>query len=181
VRRSCALLLALWLLTLTPALSSAQSLDSRRLAKPHPLALRLEQDPSKPLFAVGISGGFTGAQMLASVYRNGRVLTIRRGAGNSSVPAETRVSLSLSAVAAVLTAAQRSHVFAIPRSVQDAVFGADIPVLSLRIATTRGQRSVHAMGGETTHAAGSQTFFPIWSLLYAIAGYPPQILRTTGM
>jgi hypothetical protein len=43
----------------------------------------------------------------------------------------------------------------------------------------RGQRSVHAMGGETSHAAGSQAFFPIWSLLYAIAGYPPQIQRMT--
>jgi len=82
-------------------------------------------------------------------------------------------------VVAVFKAAQRSHVFAIPRAVQDAVFGADIPVLSFSISTTRGQRSVQAMGGETSHAAGSQAFFPIWSLLYAIAGYPPQIQRMT--
>ena len=138
MRRSCALLFPFLLLTLAPTLASAQSLDSRRLASSHALTLRLAQDPSKPLFTVGISGGFTGAHMLAAVYRDGRVLTVRRGVGNSGAPLETRVPLSVSAVVAVFKAAQRSHVFAIPRAVQDAVFGADIPVLSFSISTTGG-------------------------------------------
>ena len=178
MRGSFAICFSLLLLTL-PAITSAQADGSRPLATSHPLPLSLASDPSRPLFKVGISGGFTGAHMLASVYRDGRVLTVRRGVGNSGAPLETRVPLSVSAVVAVFKAAQRSHVFAIPRAVQDAVFGADIPVLSFSISTTRGQRSVHAMGGETSHAAGSQAFFPIWSLLYAIAGYPPQIQGMT--
>jgi hypothetical protein len=174
VSRWFAVLLSMSLVTIAPALA-AGSHDSHHAAKTHHLALRLADDPSKPLFTVGISGGFTGVQMVASAYRDGRVLTVRLGLGRSSAPVETRVPLSLGAVQAVLGAAMRSHVFAIPRSVQDAVFGADVPVLTFRIATTRGVRSVHVMGGERNHPAGSQAFFPIWSLLYAIAGYPPQV------
>jgi hypothetical protein len=90
----------------------------------HPLAVRPADDPSKPLITVDIRGGFTGAQMVASVYRDGRVVTVRH-AGRSSTRVETRVPLSHGAVQTVLAAAVRSHVFAIPRSVQDAVFGAD--------------------------------------------------------
>jgi hypothetical protein len=156
-------------------IAGARSLDSRRVAASHPHALRLTSDPSKPLFTVGIRGGFTGAQMVASVYGDGRVLTVRRGTGASPTTVETHVPLSRGAVQTVLAAAVRSHVFAIPRSVQDAAFGADIPVLSFRIVTTRGARSVHVMGTEGSHPADSQAFFPIWSLLHAIAGYPPQI------
>jgi hypothetical protein len=114
-------------------------------------------------------------QMVASVYRDGRVVTVRRGAGRSGTPVETRVPLSRDAVQIVLGAAVRNHIFTIPRSVQDAVFGADIPVLSFRFVTTSGARCVHVMGGESSHPAGSQAFFPIWSLLYALAGYSPQV------
>ena len=167
-------LLSLWLFALSPAVVAAQLLPSPRVENSHP-ALRLTDDPAKPLFVVGIQGGFTGVQMVASVYRDGRVVTVRRGAGRSGTPVETRIPLNPKAVQIVLQAAVRNHVFAIPRSVQDAVFGADIPVLSLRFVTRSGARSVHVMGGESSHPAGSQAFFPIWSLLYALAGYPPQI------
>jgi hypothetical protein len=175
VSRWCVALLSLWLFVPAPALAAGQSLPSLRVENSHALALRMTDDPAKPLFVVGIQGGFTGVQMVASVYRDGRVVTLRRGAGRSSTPVETRVPLSRNAVQVVLGAAVRGHVFAIPRSVQDAVFGADIPVLSFRFVTTSGARSVHVMGGESSHPAGSQAFFPIWSLLYAIAGYPPQV------
>jgi hypothetical protein len=175
VFRWCAVLLSVWLLALAPAVAAGRSLNSYRVESTHPPALRLADDPSKPLFTVGISGGFTGVQMVASAYRDGHVLTVRLGLGRSSAPAETRVPLSRGAVQVVLEAAVRSHVFAIPRSVQDAVSGADVPVLSFRIATTRGVLGVHVMGGEGSHPAGSGAFFPIWSLLYAVAGYPPQI------
>jgi hypothetical protein len=53
-------------------IAGAQSLDFRRLEISRSHALRLANDPSKPLFAVGISGGFTGAQMVALVYGDGR-------------------------------------------------------------------------------------------------------------
>ena len=168
-----AMVLLLWLFILAPAVAAGQSVPSHRVKNPH--ALHLTDDPAKPLFVVGIKGGFTGIQMVASVYRDGRVVTVRRGAGQSNAPVETRVPLSRDAVQIVLGAAVRSHVFAIPRNVQDAVFGADIPVLSLRFVTTSGARSVHVMGGESSHPAGSQAFFPTWSLLYALAGYPPQV------
>ena len=113
--------------------------------------------------------------MIASVYRDGRVVTVRQGAGRSGTPVETRVPLSVIAVQKVLGWAVSSHVFSIPRSVQDAVFGADIPVLSLSIATNSGVRRVHVMGGEFSHPPGSAAFFPLWSLLDALAGYPPQV------
>jgi hypothetical protein len=173
VCRWSAVLLSTCLLMLAPTVAAGSF--AHRVAGTHPLALRLADDPSKPVFTVGISGGFTGVQMVASADRDGRVLTVRLGLGRSSAPVETRVPLSLGAVQVVLGQATRSHVFAVPRSVQDAVFGADVPVLTFRIATTRGVRSVHVMGGERNHPAGSQAFFPIWSLLYAIAGYPPQV------
>jgi hypothetical protein len=149
----------------------------RRVANNHSPshALRLTNDPTMPLFTVGISGGFTAAEMLASVYGDGRVLTVHQGTGGSPRTVETNVPLSRSAVQTVLNAAVRSHVFSIPRSVQDATFGADIAVLSFRIATNHGVRSVHVMGTEGSHPARSQAFFPIWNLLYAIAGYPPHI------
>src|ERR1700736_3089578 len=121
--------------------AGSESLDSNRVAISHSHALRLAGDPSKPLFAVGISGGFTGAEMVASVYLAGRVLTVHQGTGGSPTTVETRVPLSRGAVQTVLEAAVRGHVFAIPRGVQNAVFGADVPVLSFRIATTRGVRS----------------------------------------
>jgi hypothetical protein len=164
----------LCLLLLPSSVAFGRPLGQHALAAARP-PLRLSIDPAKPLFVVGISGGFTGATMRASVYRDGRVVTVRTGAGGSGVPAETHVPLSVGAVAAVLGAAQRSHVFAIPRAAQDAIFGADIPVLSFRISTSRGQRAVHAMGGENSHASGTMAFFPIWSLLYALAGYPTQL------
>jgi hypothetical protein len=170
-----AVVLSLWLFTLLPGVAHGQSPASHRGERSHPLALRVTDDPATPLFAVGIRGGFTGVQMVASVYGDGRVVTIRRGAGQAPTPVETRVPLSRGAVQVVLGAAVRSQVFAIPRSVQDAVFGADVPVLSFRMATTRGVLRVHVMGGERSHPAGSQAFFPIWSLLYALAGYPPQV------
>jgi hypothetical protein len=113
VSRWFAVLLSMSLVTIAPALA-AGSHDSHHAAKTHHLALRLADDPSKPLFTVGISGGFTGVQMVASAYRDGRVLTVRLGLGRSSAPVETRVPLSLGAVQAVLGAAMRSHVFAIP-------------------------------------------------------------------
>jgi hypothetical protein len=156
-------------------MAGAQSLDSQRVATSHSHALRLTTDPTKPLFTVGISGGFTGAEMLASVYGDGRVLAVHQGTGGAPRTVETNVPLSRGAVQAVLNLAVRSHVFAIPRSVQDAVFGADIPLLSFRITSNRGARSVHVMGTEGSHPAGSQVFFPVWNLLYAIAGYPPHI------
>jgi hypothetical protein len=173
--RWCAASLSLLLLTLAPARAAGASLSARHLESPHSLALRLANDPSKPLFAVGIKGGFIGIQMMASVYGDGRVFTVRKGAGRSNTPLETHVPLSRKAVQVVLKAAVRGHVFAIPRTVQDAVFGADIPILSFRIMTNRGIRSVHVMGGESSHPPGSQAFFPIWNLLYALAGYPTQI------
>jgi hypothetical protein len=175
VFRWCTVLLLLWLFTPAPVVGGGQSLPSRHVESSYSLALRLTDNPAQPLFVVGITGGFTGIQMVASVYRDGRVVTVRRGAGRSNAPVETHVPLSRNAVQVVLGAAVRSHVFAIPRSVQDAVFGADIPVLFFRVATTTGVRRVHVMGGESSHPAGSQAFFPIWSLLYAIAGYPPQV------
>jgi hypothetical protein len=173
--RWCAVSLSLLLLALVPASAAGASLRALHAENSHSLALRLANDPSKPVFAVGIQGGFTGVQMIALVYGDGRVLTVRKGAGRSNAPLETHVPLSRKAVQVVLQAAVRRHVFAIPHSVQDAVFGADIPILSFRFVTNRGIRSVHVMGGESSHPPGSQTFFPIWSLLYALAGYPPQV------
>jgi hypothetical protein len=155
--------------------ANARPLDSHRVESSHSHSLRLTNDATKPLFTVGISGGFTGAEMIASVYGNGRVLAVHQGTSGAPRTVETHVPLSRGAVQAVLNLAVRNHVFAIPRSVQDAVFGADIPVLSFRIATNRGGRSVHVMGTEGSHPAGSQAFFPVWNLLYAIAGYPPHI------
>jgi hypothetical protein len=172
--RVLTVLFALCLLSLPSSLAYGRPLGQQHLAAAHP-PLRLSLDPAKPLFKVGISGGFTGATMRASVYRDGRVVIIRNGVGNSGTPTESRVPLSVGAVTAVLATAQRRHVLAIPRAAQDAVFGADIPVLSFTLWTNRGQFSVHAMGGEGSHAPGTRAFFPIWNLLYALAGYPPQI------
>jgi hypothetical protein len=113
--------------------------------------------------------------MVASVFGDGRVVTVRQGGGRSGAPQESRVPLSRGAVKAVLDLAVRRHVFDIPRSSQDAVFGADVPVLSFRISTTSGVRRVHAMGSEGNHAPGTGSFFPVWALLYALARYPSQV------
>ena len=88
---------------------------------------------------------------------------------------ETHVPLYRSSVAAAVAEASRARVFSIPRSIQDKVFGADIPVLSFTIYTGGGARSVHAMGGESNHVPGTAAFFRVWGLLYALAGYPPQV------
>lgn len=130
---------------------------------------------SAPLFSVGIQGGFTGATMLATVYSDGRVSTVRQGAGRGKTVAETRVPLSLTAVTTVIQAARKSGALKIPKALQDRTFGADIPVLSFRLHTGRGVQAVHAMGSETDHVPGTEPFFPIWGLLYAIAGYPGQL------
>lgn len=154
----------------SPSIGKAASLSPA-----HASVLRAASDPSKPLFTVGISGGFTGARMRAQVYVTGEVRTLREGANSPKTVAETRVPLSRGAVQAVLDAAARTRVFTISRSVQDRTFGADIPVLSFAVATNSGVRSVHIMGTEGSHPAGSGAFFPIWGLLYALAGYPSQI------
>jgi hypothetical protein len=137
--------------------------------------LRLSSDPSKPLFSVGIQGGFIGAVMTATVYGDGRVQTVRQGAGRPVRSAVVTVPLSRSALKKVVQLAQRTRVFALPKSLQDQQFGADIPVLSLRLYTTSGIKSVHATGGENSHVKGTEAFFPIWGLLYALAGYPSQL------
>ena len=111
--------------------------------------------------------------MRADVYVDGRVTIERRGVGHPGT-VETHVLVSRRAVQIILTVAEQHGVFRIPTSVQNGQFGADIPVLSLSMFTTHGERSVHATGTETHHVAGVGAFFPIWSLLYAVAGYPPQ-------
>jgi hypothetical protein len=129
------------------------------------------------LFDVGIAGGFTGASMTASVYADGTVVVVRRGVG--SPPRETlSLPLDPSAVKASIGVARRHHVFALPRSVQDAVIGADIPVRSLTVYTSHGVQTVHAMGSPGGHAPGTKAFFTSWSLFYALAGYPPQIAHS---
>jgi hypothetical protein len=130
---------------------------------------------AKPLFAIGIQGGFTGAVMRATVFDNGAVSIDRSGAGRAPSTEHVTVPLSAGAVRAAVQLASRRHIFAIPRAAQNAVFGADIPVLSLTVYTSRGVHRVRAMGSETNHAPGTQRFFPMWTLFDALAGYPRQI------
>jgi hypothetical protein len=142
-----------------------------------PATIAHAASPAAHLFDVGIAGGFTGAAMTASVYADGTVVVVRQGAG--SPPRETvSVPLDRSAVKAAIGLARTRHVFALPRSAQDAIIGADIPVRSLTVYTGRGVQTVHAMGSSSGHARGTKAFFTSWSLFYALAGYPPQITHT---
>jgi hypothetical protein len=127
------------------------------------------------LFAVGISGGFTGAVMTATAYSDGSVVIHREEAGRTARDERRFVPLSSGAVKAATAVAVRRQVFAIPHAAQDAVFGADVPVLSLTVYSANGVRSVHAMGSERNHVAGTGRFFPVWRLFYALAGYPGQV------
>jgi hypothetical protein len=135
----------------------------------------IRQATSLPLFSVGIQGGFTGIIMDASVYADGRVTVTRQGGGRSTRTAETTVPLSVSAVKLAVKAARTTGVFSIPKSVQNATFGADVPVRVLRILDGTRIRTVRAMGSEVNHVRGAGSLFPVWGLLYALAGYPAQV------
>lgn len=156
--------LAILLVSLLPALLAA--------SYPPPAAAQ----SATPLFAVGIDGGFTGALMRATVYRDGTVAIVRSGAGRPERRESRTVPLSVAAVRAAVRLARQRHVFAIPLSAQNATIGADIPVLSLTVYGTAGALSVHAMGLDRSHPAGTGKFFPIWGIFYALAGYPSQVL-----
>ena len=133
------------------------------------------QQKSAYLFAVGIEGGFTGSTMTATVYPGGRIEIEREGAGRGPHTTVKNVPLSGSAVKTVLQIARSNNVYAIPKSVQNATFGADIPVRFITVPTKNGEQRVQAMGSENNHVDGADAFFPVWGLLYALAGYPSQL------
>src|SRR5579884_2885894 len=109
---------------------------------------------ARRLFAVGISGGFTGAVMTATAYSDGTIVIQRSGAGQAPRDERRSVPLTAGAVKAASDLAGRRHIFAIPKAAQDGVFGADIPVLSLTIYGAAGAKSAHAMGSEANHVPG---------------------------
>ncbi len=127
-----------------------------------------------PLFTVGIEGGFTGTIMHASVYPDGTVIIERQGGGRPARESHATVPLNRGAVTAAVRLAQHRQVFSLSKTAQDATFGADIPIVSLTVHTSRGDRSVHAMGTERSHAPGTGRLFPVWGIFYALAGYPTQ-------
>jgi hypothetical protein len=58
---------------------------------------------------------------------------------------------------------------------QNATFGADVPVVFLKVYTARGVKAVHATGTGNSHIQGTGKFFSLWGIFYALAGYPPQV------
>lgn len=133
------------------------------------------QASPQPLFTIGIQGGFTGVIMRASVHADGSVLIQRKGGGRALHETRTSVPLTRSAVTTAVQLAERQHVFTLPKTLQNATFGADVPVVSLTVYTARGVKEVHATGTGNSHVRGTEKFFSIWGIFYALAGYPSQV------
>lgn len=140
-----------------------------------PLVRHAQPAAAQRLFTVGIQGGFTGAMMRATVYADGRVTIARQGAGRPLRQEERTVPLSLTAVAAARTLARQQRIYAIPAAVQQQTFGADVPILVLTVYSGGRTRTVQATGSERNHVSGTERFFPVWGLFYALAGYPSQL------
>ena len=130
---------------------------------------------ARRLFTVGIQGGFTGAIMRATVYADGQVLIARQGAGRPLHDEQKTLPISLTAVAAARTLARQQKIYAIPKSVQQQTFGADVPILVLTVYSGGQAKTVQATGSERNHVPGTGKFFPVWGLFYALAGYPSQV------
>jgi hypothetical protein len=167
--------LILVILVALPAIVNAKMVVAAPLPGRASTAINLPVDPSKPLYDVGISGGFTGASMVATVYGNGQVRIVRRRGAGERQETIGSVPLVRSGVLAVARLAERNGALAIPKATQDRPYGADIPVLSFRLYTTGGVKSAHVMGVAGSHLPGTGAFFPIWALLHALAGYPSQL------
>jgi hypothetical protein len=135
---------------------------------------RVHAPAASPLFSVGLAGGITGTSMHATVYADGTVSVTRQGASQHP-SAQYTVPLTVSSVRQVTHLARLTRVFAIPKDVQNKSFGSDIPIRSFTIYTASGQRTVKAYGSEGSHVQGTAAFFPVWGLLHALAGYPPQL------